>query len=195
VVAIGCFFPKERPSSWLGSTAIVLLAIPTAAVGALMFFHQSTDRAAGTPAHFLLMIAVGGALLWLAARLRSRPLLGEPDKLRASAILLGGLAFVALLFAPILLAGAKVPVPVFYGYILLLVGGIMWLLRRRTSLPLNNVLLFGIGDDTLLALFGLAGAIGMGNIQRIVTCVGFILVFGALWMKLRKSAVYFRPVF
>jgi hypothetical protein len=188
VVAVSCFFPEHRRSAWLNRPAILWLAIPTVAVGTLMFFHQGNDRAAGQPVHFILMIVVSGLLLWLATKLATRPSLGDAETLRTPAIFLGGLAVLALLLAPLLLSAWKIPVFLFYGYSILVVVVMLWLLRRRASLPVNNVLLFAIGDDTLLALFGLAGAIGAGSMQKIVTSVCFLLLFGWVWMWLRKRA-------
>jgi hypothetical protein len=189
VVAVSYFFPDQRQSPWLNRPAIVLLAVPVLGVGTLTFFHQGTDRAAGTPAHFLLMIVLGGLLFWLATRLKSGSALGDPETLRTPAFFLGGLAFLTLILLPILLAGARVPLPVFYGYNLLLMVLLLFFVQRKISPSINNVLLFAVGDDTLLAMFGLAGAIGSGSIQRIVTNVCFLLLFGWLWMWLRKSAI------
>ncbi len=169
LIAVNYFFPEHRQSHWLNNTAVVLLAIPVLVVGTLTFFQQSNDRSAGTPAHFLLMMVLSALLFWLAIRLKSRPILGDSEKLRISAFFFGGLTFLALVLVPVLLAAARVPLSVFCGYNFLLVALAMLFLRRRISLPLNNALLFVIGDDTLLALFGLAGAISAGNVQRIAT--------------------------
>jgi hypothetical protein len=186
IVAVCYFFPAHRQSPWLSRRAIVLCAIPTALVGVLMFFHPDKDRAAGDPAHFIAMVIGSGLLIWLATQLKSRPAMGDSGMLQTPAIFVGGLAFLAFLFVPIVLAAVKIPVSVFYAYNLILVALMLWLLRRRESWPLNNVLLFGIGDDTLMALAGLAGAMARQDIQRMVTSLAFLAVFGWLWMRLRK---------
>jgi hypothetical protein len=189
IIVVSYFFPEHRQSPWLNRRAMVLLAIPVAAVGTLTFFNPGKDRPAGNPAHFILMIVLSCLLLWLARSLKSRSSLGDPDKLRIPAFFLGTSVFIASILVSILLAGAKVPVVVFYLYNLLLVAGLLMFIHRQTSLPINNVLLFALGDDTCLALFGLVGAIGAGSAQRIATQVCFLLVFGWLWMWLRKSAL------
>jgi hypothetical protein len=167
-----------------------LLAIPVAFVGVLTFFNPSKDRPAGNPVHFLLMIVLSSLFLWLAARAKARPALSDSAKLRASVFFLGGLAFLAAVLVSILLAGVKAPLPVFYGYNVLLVAVALSFLCRQTLLPINNVLLFAIGDDTLLALFGLVAAIGAGSVQRATTNVGFILLFAWLFIFIRNR----RPV-
>ena len=102
---------------------------------------------------------------------------------------LGALACLLLLLAPIFLSTAKVPVVVFYGYTGVLVILMLWLIRRRASLAINHVLLFGIGDDTVIVLFGLVGALAAHNIQRIATNILFIAVFAWLFLRLRASFV------
>ena len=190
VVALSYFFPEHRQSPWLNRTAIVLLALPVAVVGLLTFFNPSRDRPAGNPVHFLLMITLSSLLLWRATKLKPRPSISASDRLRAPAFFLGASAFLALVLVPILLAGAKVPLPAFYGYCILIVGCILLVLCRQIALSMNNVLLFAIGDDTFLALFGLAGAVGAGSIQRVITNACFILVFTWLVILLRNR----RPI-
>ena len=187
VVAVCYFFPEHRQAPWLNRPACGLLAMPTVLVGTLMFFHADRDRAAGHPVHFLLMLVVSGLLLWLATRLGPRPALGDEARVPTPTILLGGLAFLALVLVPILLAAAKIPVTIFYGYNALLVVLILWRLRRQAAWPINQVLLFAIGDDTVLALFGLAGAVGAGSIQRICTNGCFLLLFGWVWRRLLEE--------
>lgn len=186
IVAVSYFLPNHRSSPWLSRPAIILLAIPTIAVGMIMFFHPDKDHAAGDPAHFIAMIIMSGLLVWLATRLKSRPVLDDPGTLRTAAIFLGGLAFFAFLFIPVVLAAVKITVPVFYSYNFILVALMLWLIRRRASLPVNNVLLFAIGDDTLMAVAGLAGAVAKQDVQRAITNVAFMVVFTWLWLRLRK---------
>ena len=187
VAAVSYFFPEHRQSPWLDRKVLVLLALPVAVVGTLTFFNQSKDRPAGQPVHFILMIGLSSLFAWLATRFKSRPGLNDSAKLRTSVFFLGGLAFLTLVLVAILLAGMKAPLPVFYGYNVLLVAVALLFLCRRASLSINNVLLFVIGDDTLLALFGLAGAVGAGSIQRAVTSACFILLFVWVWICLRSS--------
>ncbi len=188
IVAVCYFFPEHRQSPWLSRRAIVLLAIPTALVGVLTFFHPDKGRAAGNPAHFIAMMIISGLLVWLATKLKPRPAMGDSGMLQTRAVFLGGLAFFAFLFVPIVLAAVKIPVSVFYAYNFTLLALMLWLLLRRESLPLNTMLLFAIGDDALMALAGLAGAIVRQDIQRMVTSLAFLAVFGWLWMRLRKQS-------
>jgi len=64
------------------------------------------------------------------------------------------------------------------------------LVRRRAFLSINNVVLFAAGDDTMLALFGLVGALGAGSVQKIITNAGFLLLFGCWFRWMRKPALF-----
>ena len=188
VVLVGYFFPEHRQSPWLTRRALLWLAVPTIVAGALVFFLPGNGRPAEGPLLFILMLAVACLLGWLAAKLGSRPALGGLERLRSRAFFLGGLAFVLFLFVPIVMAGVKTPLAAFYGYIVLLLILMLHLLRRRAALSINNVLLFAVGDDVLLALLGLTGAIAVGGLERIASNAGFLLLFGGFWLRLRKAA-------
>jgi hypothetical protein len=192
IVTVCYFFPEHRQSPWLSRRAIVLIAIPTILVGMLTFFHEDKDHAGGRAAQFVAMITLSGLLIWLATKLESRPAMGDSGMLQTPAIVLGGLAFLAFLFVPIVLAAVKIPVSVFYAYNFILVALMLWLLHQRESFPLNNVMLFAIGDDALMALAGLAGAMVRRDIQRMVANLAFLALFGWLWMRLRKQSAYLK---
>ncbi|MGA2245690.1 MAG: hypothetical protein ABSH48_11880 [Verrucomicrobiota bacterium] len=188
VVAISYFFPEHRQSPWLTWRASVWLAAPTVAVGSLVFFLPGNGRPRGDAVHFIVMLAVICLLLWLALRLGCRPALAEPEPLRSRAFFIGVLAFFLFLFVPVVLAWVKIPLWGFYAFMALLIFLLLHLLRRRASLSVNSVLLFAVGDDTLMALFGLVAAIAAGGIQRIASNAGFLFLFGWLWLRLRISA-------
>jgi hypothetical protein len=199
--AVSYFFPEHRRSPWLNRPAIVLLAALTIAIGTLMFFHRDKDRPPGDAAHFILMIALVSLLLWLSTRLKSPSDSGSrhketpsrigvrTSKFGSRAVFLGGLAFVSLVVVPLLLAGAKVSLYAFHAYTIGLVALILWLINRRASLSVNDVLLFALGDDTLMALVGLATAIGAGMTQRIVTNALFLVLFVWVFLRLRSAAI------
>jgi hypothetical protein len=188
VVAISYFFPKDRETPWLTARAISCLAVPTAAIGAVVFLLPTKDHPAGNHGLLILMLALMGLLLWLAARLGARAALGGPHKLRSRAFFLGALAFFLLLLVPILLTFVKVPLWFFYGYNLLLVSLILYLICHRRCLAINEVLLFAVGDDAAMAAFGLATTIAAGDFQRIASNTSFLLLFGWVVLWLRKSA-------
>lgn len=188
VVAIYYFFPAHRGTPWLNRREIFLLAFPTAVLGMLIFFNHNKDREAGHPAHFILMVLTGEFLVWLSARLPAAPALGDDGRPQIPAIFLGNLGFLALVFVPVLLAGAKVPVLIFCGYHAALVVVIFRLLARWSVLPISTVLFFAVGDDTLLSLFGIGSAIGHGNIQKLVTSIVFLVIFVWLFARIRRSA-------
>lgn len=188
IVAIGYFFPRHRDSPWLNRWEIASLAMPTTVMGALIFFNRGQERAAGQPVHFILMLIAGALLVGLAAKLPIASRLGAERKLRVPAIFLGGLTFLAFVLGPILLAAAKIPVVVFCGYEALLVSLIFRQLGQCVELPVNTVLLFAIGDDLLLALFGVVGALGKGDIQNLLTEACFVILFGFLIARLRRLA-------
>jgi hypothetical protein len=188
VVAVYYFFPGHRESPWLNWKGIILLAIPTVVLGTLIFFSHGNDRAAGLPAHFILMAGLSGLLIWLATKLPAAPALDGDGALKLSAVFWGGLAFLLLIFVPVLLAGVKFPAMIFYGYYVLTFGWMSWMTGRQASLSTTTVLLFALGDDSLLALVGLAGGIGQMNILKLVTNAFFLAVFIWLFMRLRKAA-------
>ena len=188
IVAVYYFFPNQRETPWLKRRKIIWLAVPTAALGTLIFFSHNQDRKAGHWEHFLLMAITSAILMWLATRLPSAPKLGDNERLRWRPIFWGAGGFLALLFLPVLMAGAKVPAVVLCGYCALLIFFALRKLVRRPALPTTAVLGFAIGDDLLMALAGVAIAIGQGNIERLITNGVFILVFGWLIVRLRSCA-------
>ena len=188
IVAIYYFFPNERETPWLNRRGMIWLSVPTLAVGALIFFSHGMDRAAGHWEHFLLMVILGAILVWLATRLPSAPILGDNERLRWRPMFWGAGSFVALLFLPVLMAGAKIPAPVLCGYCGLLIVFAMRKLVRRPALPTTTVLSFALGDDILMAVLGVAIGIGHGNPERIIVNAVFILVFGWLIARLRSGA-------
>ena len=187
LAAVYYFFPNQRETPWLKGREMAWLAVPTAVIGTLIFFHSGQDREAGRPGHFILMLMTSGLLIWLAAKLPSAPKMSGDIRLPTRAVFLGGLGFLALVLVPVLMAAAKIPVIVFCGYNVLLIVFVLRRLGRRASLPTTSVLGFAIGDDLLLALFGAAGAMGQGNIERLITSACFILLFGWLIARLRRS--------
>ena len=188
ILAIGYFFPEHRESPWLKRREIVCLAIPTVVIGSLIFFNPGKDRAAGQLADFILMLSASGLLIWLATRISSVPGFGEEGAFRTAPIFFGGLAFLTLVFVPVLLSGAKIPVMVFGGYYALLVFFMMWRLRHQTSLPMTTVLLLALGDDSLLALFGVVISAVEGNLEKLITNAIFVGVFVWFIARLRRSA-------
>src|ERR1039457_6572743 len=96
VVAIYYVFPAHRESPWLNWKGISLLAIPTVVLGTLIFFSQGDDRAAGLPAHFILMAGLSGLLIWLATKLPTAPALDGDGALKVRAVFFGGLVFLLL---------------------------------------------------------------------------------------------------
>lgn len=187
LVAVHYFFPSHRESPWLNWKGVVLLAVPTLVMGTLIFFSQSQDRPPGHPAHFILMVSTGGLLIWIATKLSASPALGGSGTFRMPAFFRGCLAFLALVFVPVILAAVKIPTPLFYGYYGLLLALVSRALARQAYLPMTTVLLFAMGDDSLLALFGLASGMGQMNIEKLVTNVFFLVVFAWLFIRLRKS--------
>lgn len=187
VVAVYYFFPSHRESPWLNWKEIILLAMPTVVMGALIFFSQNPDRPPGHLAHFVLMVFTSGLLVWTATKLSSSPALDGSGIFRMPACFWGSLGFLALVFVPVLLAAMKIPTPVFYGYYVLLLALASRARGRQAWLPITTVLLFAMGDDSLLALFGVAGGIGQMNIEKLVTNAIFLVVFAWLFIRLRKS--------
>lgn len=187
LVAVYYFFPNQRETSWLKSREIIWLAVPTVAVGALIFFTHSMDREAGRWEHFLLMVMVSSLLVWLATLLPSAPKLDENDRLRLRPIFWGAGGFLALLFVPVLLAGAKVPAFIFCGYCALVILFAARKLVQKPVLPTTTVLGFAVGDDFFMALLGIAISIGQGNILKLVTNALFLVVFIWLFVRLRRT--------
>ena len=188
ILASYYFFPNHRETPWLKGREMVWLAVPTVALGTLIFFHPGQDREAGHFGHFVLMIAAGGLLVWLSTRLPRAPTLNGEGVLRRRTMLWGGVAFLTLVFVPVLMAGAKIPALAFGGYYALLVGFMLRMLRRQTSLPMTTALLFALGDDSLLALLGVVLAVPEGNIEKLITNAAFVGVFVWLIARLRRSA-------
>jgi len=187
IVAIYYFFPSHRESPWLDWKGIVMLAIPTVVMGTLIFFSHGKDRTDGQLPHFILMVVMSGLLVWMVTKLSASPALGGDGTFKLPPILWGCLAFLLLVFVPVLFASVKIPTIVFYGYYALFFVLLSCLLGRDALLPTTTVLLFAMGDDSLLALFGLAGGIGQMNIQKLVTNALFLFVFAWLFIRLRKS--------
>lgn len=185
IVAIYYFFPAHRESPWLNWKGIILLAVPTVVLGTLIFFSHGKDREAGNLAHYILMVMLSGLLVWIATILTSSPTLGGDETFSLRPIFWGGLVFLLLIFVPVLLASVKVPVTVFYGYYVLTFGLMSWMTGRQARLATTTVLLFAIGDDSLLALFGIVS--GRGQMERLVTKALFLVAFIWLLTRLRKS--------
>ena len=188
IVAIYYFFPAHRESPWLNWKGIILLAIPTMVMGTLIFFSQSQDRPAGQLAHYILMVGMSGLLIGIATKLPAAPALGGNGIFQAPVIFLGGLGFLVLIIGPILFAGLKIPAMVFYGHYALCFALIARRLGRQALLTTTTLLLFAIGDDSFIALFGLAGGVGQANLGQLVTNASFLAVFTGLLVRLRKSS-------
>ena len=188
LAAVYYFFPGHRESPWLSWKGIALLAIPTVVIGALVFFNREPDREAGQPGHFILMLAAGGGLVWLATKLPAAPALGGGGMFQIPAIFWGGLGFLVLILGPVLLAGVKAPVILFHGYYGVCCVWITRWLRKRELISVTTLLLFAMGNDALLVMFGIVGGVEQGSIQRLITSAFFLAIFAGMIMRLRKSA-------
>ena len=187
IVVIYYFFPAHRDSPWLNWKGIVGLAVPTAVMGTLIFFSQSQDRPAGQLAYFILMVGMGGLLIGIATRLPSSPALGGDGTFQVPVIFWGGLGFLGLCLVPVLLARVKISTIVFYGHYALFFALILRRLGRQALLTTTTLLLFAIGDDSFIALFGIVGGVGQVKIEQLGTNASFLAVFTWLLVRLRKS--------
>jgi hypothetical protein len=188
IVAIYYFFPNHRESPWLNWQWLAGLAVPTVVVGTLIFFGHQKDREAGWLDHFILMVFLSGLFILIAARLPSAPALGGGGTFKMPAVFWGGLGFLLLIFVPVLFAGVKIFPVAFYGYHILFFALMLNRLGRQTWLPVTTVLLFALGDDSVMALFGFASAVGQTNVAKLVTNACFLAGFTWLFARLRKAA-------
>ncbi len=181
------WFPKQREQPWLGRTAILCVALPVILLGTLIFFTRSLDREPGCRGHFLFMLVSMAALCWIAASLPPGARLVAGGAFGWFPIFCGGLAFLSLVFVPVLLAKTKVTPWAFFGYFAVAGGLILRWLFKQSTVPLTGLLLFAIGDEIVLVLFALLGAIGQGSMEKAIVDLLFLTAFALFIVRLKRG--------
>jgi hypothetical protein len=189
VLFVYWFFPGQRSQSWIGNKTALCLAVPAVLFNTLIFFKGQEKREPGQLPHFALMLLIMGALIWIATKLPQAPGLADSKSFRLKPVFCGILAFVLLLFVPCFVSGAKVPVLLFYAYFLLVFALIFRWLFRNPVLSLTGCLLFAVGDDLAMVLFGVIGALRHASFQKLVTDAMFAIVFVLFLARLRKECL------
>lgn len=186
-------FPDHREQPWLGRKCILGLAIPTILLATLIFFTRSNDRGPGYWPHFVLMLALMASLLWIAARISAIARLTDASTFRVLPAIWGGLLYLALLLVPIIFSKVSLPTPLFYGYFIVIAALVFRRLTRHPMIPVATALLFAAGDQTVVATFGIIGAISRASAQELVTDIAFFVLFIALIFKVRSRAKHSVP--
>jgi hypothetical protein len=183
------FFPAHRDQPWLTRRGAIWLAVPTVLICTLKFFTRSKERMAGQLPHFLLMLACMGFLVWLATEAaQTAELTGADSPFQIKPVGWGMASFPVMFILPVLLAGAKVYPLLFYGYFAVVIGLVLWWLRKRAAIPLVTCLLFAIGDNLMMLLWAMPGAMRRAGLQQLVADAILLLIFCLLLSRLRKQS-------
>lgn len=179
IALVHWLYPRQAAAPWIRPVYWVPLGTLCLGLGGILYFKKTgTVPIAGTPRHLVFLalawVLLAGATVGLARVPKTRMELA-PSKWRPPRQ--GVLFYLLLLFVPVLLAGAAVPVVMFY----LFFGGALWFCLRKlraysVAQPANLVRLgFGGQGATaiLLVLLGLANR----DVERAVTGALFFFVF------------------
>jgi len=132
-------------------------------------------------------------LIWAGAKLPSTAVLGRQGLFKTKTILMGALGFLGLFLVPVIMAAMKIPPVLFHGYYILAFAWIIRRLRQIRAVPVTTLLLFALGDDIMVALFGAIGTIGQGSIQKLIAELFFLGAFTWLIVRLRKQSAQRHP--
>jgi hypothetical protein len=182
------FFPAHREQPWLTRTGAIWLAVPTVAMNTLVFFTRSKERAPGQLPHFLLMLACVAFLVWLAAKAPRTSQFADVTCFRLKPIAWGMVSFLALLLVPVLLSKARIIPVLFYGYFAVAFALIVRWLTQRSTIPVMTCLLFAIGDDILMVVWAMPGALHRAGIQQLVADALMLVAFALLLTRLWKDS-------
>ena len=182
------FFTDHRDEPWLSRKAAIGLAIPTGLMLTLAFFGHSKGKGPGLASHYVLMLLCMGLLVWIATRIARPAALTGETVFRLKPVCCGVAAFFGLFFIPIIFAGAKVPVAVFYGYTFVVFAVLFRWLFKQPTLPVMTCLLFALGDDTLFTVFAFIPSIRQASVEKLTANTAFLVIFGFLIARLRKDS-------
>jgi hypothetical protein len=179
-------FSKQAQESWIKLRTMWILGIFSLGIGCWIFFVDNSPVAfPEVVRHFFFIILAWLSLWWVAKRVSATPLLSFTTHSFRSwrAVLLGFLLFLGLFFIPILISAFKLPLVLFYGYFLV---ALFFACRKLHTLPLTDkktLVLIGLGGQMTIAAYGLT----VGNIEKIITSVIFMIIFGAMLIWLLRE--------
>jgi len=193
VALVYYLFPEHCDATWLTRKNRNWISGITITVATLVFFTHSKETAASNPAHFIIMLGSMALLIWAGAKLPSTAVLGRQGLFKTKTILMGALGFLGLFLVPVIMAAMKIPPVLFHGYYILAFAWIIRRLRQIRAVPVTTLLLFALGDDIMVALFGAIGTIGQGSIQKLIAELFFLGAFTWLIVRLRKQSAQRHP--
>lgn len=188
VIFVHSLFPAQRHTVWLGRKTSVALAAATLLFGLLAFLGRAEKRLPGEPSRLVLLAALAIVLLFAAQALPKLQIAAQTRPVRLRLFLAGMLGFAAAFLVPLILAGLKVPVPLFLGYWTVLAALAGWWAIRHRSLGEQSCLIFAAGDNSLLAAFALLGGLLHRAPGNMVTSAGFLATFAWFAWRIAKPS-------
>jgi len=181
------FFPTYRRERWLTRRGTAWLLAITVILSTAIFFTHSKDHPAGRLSHFIFLASCMGMLMWISARVATWARIDGGGSPGLKPALCGAGAPLVLLLVPVILSGAKIPAVLFEGYFAVAMLLIFWWLAKRPTVPITTCLLFGTGDDIVLGVLSLLGAVHAGSVEKISADVILLLVFAGFLRNLRRQ--------
>jgi len=179
------FFPGHREERWLSRRGALWLFAVTALLSAAIFFTHSPGHPAGSISRFAFLVGCMGLLALGAAWISGWTRICDMNSPRLKPILRGAGAPLLLLLLPVLMSGAKVSPPALEGYFALALFLIFrWLWKHREA-SVAGCVLFAAGDDLMLALLALLGAVHARSLEKICADLILIAVFAVFASRVR----------
>lgn len=178
VALVHWLFPKKAAVPWVRPSVLVPLGLVCFALGGVLYFKSTgTVPVAGSLRHLLLLLLGWALLAGVAAGLarvkKPAPAL-PPSKWRPPRQ--GVLFFLMLFFVPVLLAGAAVPVFVFFLYFSWALWFSLRKLRGYSLAQPMDLVRAGFGSQWATAVFLFLLALFNRDVERTITGAAFLFV-------------------
>jgi len=176
-------FSRQSEELWLNRRLTNVIGIVLLVISCLSFLGKSNGR--GTPVQLVILLGIMVVcVLIVAFRKRIAAREAAPAKLTWKPVLLG-LGIFLFLVVTSLIAGKKLPVPLFFAALGLGVWIYVRILRRRRWVTARGLALFGIGCYLESAIMGTGLSVVMRRAAPEAAITGVMAVIALVWSARR----------
>lgn len=189
IAFIHYLYPSHASEPWLSKRGAWVLGMISFLAGVAVFFSGPPQNPRGFAGHFIFII-VAWFLLWILAKRAGSlfPVVNQDKQdYGLKPVVLGAVIYLLAFLLPLIFSKAGMPAVLLIGYLIaVLIAG--YKIYRGKEMPLQKLVLIGLGGGVCVLLFSMLITLPFGLLLQGLTNTALAVIFIRTIFKVKKGA-------